>query len=60
MYTVYKLTNQIPCLYKRPAKTSTSAKSARELFSDQPTKELPIPRPIDDYNYYIGGVDRAN
>ena len=45
---------------KRPAKTSTSAKIAREPFNDQPTKELPIPRLIDDYNYYMGGVDRAN
>jgi hypothetical protein len=62
MHTVHKPTDWIPRLRKRPAKTSTSAKSAREPFGDhdQPTKELSIPRLIDDYNYHMGGVDRAN
>jgi hypothetical protein len=39
----HKPTDWIPCLHKYPAKTSTSIKSAREPFGDQPTKELPIP-----------------
>jgi hypothetical protein len=60
VHTVHKPTDWIPRLRKRPAKTSTSAKSAREPFGDQPTKELSIPRLIDDYNYHMGGVDRAN
>lgn len=60
VHTVHKPTDWITRLRKRPAKTSTSAKVAREPFGDQPTQELPIPRPIDDYNYHMGGVDRAN
>lgn len=47
--TVHKPTDWTPRLRKRPAKTSTSAKVAREPFNDQTTKELPIPRLIDDY-----------
>lgn len=34
VYTVHKLTDWIPRLRKRPTKTSTSAKVARELFND--------------------------
>ena len=60
VHTVHKPADWITRLRKRPAKTSTSAKVAREPFDDQPTKELPIPRLIDDYNYHMGGVDRAN
>jgi hypothetical protein len=59
VHTVHKPTDWICRLRKRPAKTSTSARTAREPFGDQPTKELPIPRIIDDYNYNMGGVDRA-
>jgi hypothetical protein len=50
VHTVHKSTDWIPRLRKRPAKTSTSAKIAREPFNDQSTKELPIPRLIDEYN----------
>lgn len=60
VHTVHKSTDWIPRLRKRPAKTSTSAKIAREPFNDQSTKELPIPRLIDEYNFNMGGVDRAN
>jgi hypothetical protein len=60
VHTVHKSTDWTPRLRKRPAKTSTSAKVAREPFGDQATKELPIPRLIDEYNFNMGGVDRAN
>ncbi len=45
---------------KRPAKTSTNGRIVRQVFGDIPTKELRIPRFIDDYNQYMGGVDLAN
>ena len=32
----------------------------RQVFGDDPIKELRIPRFIDDYNQYMGGVDLAN
>ena len=40
---------------KRPKKTASNAKITREPFGDQPTKVLPIPTFIDDYNHYMGG-----
>ena len=60
VHTVHKSADWIPRLRKRPPKTSTSAKIAREPFGDQSTKELPIPRLINEYNFNMGGVDRAN
>jgi hypothetical protein len=45
---------------KRPATTSTSAKTARAPFGSKPSKDLPIPKFVDDYNHYMGYVDRAD
>ena len=42
---------------RRPAETSTNAKNARKPFGNESRAELEIPRYIDDYNYYMGGVD---
>lgn len=45
---------------KRPALTSTSAKTARQPFGLAPEKDLPIPKFVDDYNHFMGYVDRAD
>jgi len=45
---------------KRPATTSTLAKTARRVFGSEPEKDLPIPKFVDDYNHYIGYVDQAD
>jgi hypothetical protein len=45
---------------KRPARTLTNGRIVRQVFGDEPTKELRIPCFIDDYNQYMGGVDLAN
>ena len=45
---------------RRPAKTSTNRRIVRKVFGDNYIKELQIPCFINDYNYYIGGVDLAN
>jgi hypothetical protein len=42
---------------KKPKKTALNVKITRELFKDKLIKILPIPTFIDDYNYYIGGID---
>lgn len=47
-------------LRRRPKKTSTNATTVRGIFGDQARKKLPIPQFIDDYNYYMGGVDIAD
>jgi hypothetical protein len=45
---------------KRPATTSTLAKTARQAFGPNPEKDLPIPKFVDDYNHYMGYVDQAD
>jgi hypothetical protein len=45
---------------KRLKITASNAKITREPFGDKPTKILPIPTFIDDYNHYIRGVDQSN
>ncbi|PVH67790.1 hypothetical protein DL98DRAFT_442769, partial [Cadophora sp. DSE1049] len=45
---------------KQPAKTSTNSRIVRQLFKDKHTKELFIPRFINNYNHYIRGVNLAN
>ena len=45
---------------RRLAQTATNAKTSREVFGDQSTKNLAIPAFIDDYNHYIGAVDQAD
>jgi hypothetical protein len=45
---------------KRPKKTASNAKITREPFKDKSTKILFIPTFIDDYNYYIKGIDQLN
>lgn len=45
---------------KRPATTSTSAKTARQAFGPDSEKDLPIPKFVDDYNHYMGYVDQAD
>jgi hypothetical protein len=45
---------------KRPSKTSSSAKTARIPFGSEPSKDLPIPKFVDDYNDHMGQVDQAD
>ena len=42
---------------RQPAKTSTSARTAREPFQGQPTKQLEIPHVVNEYNHHMNGVD---
>ena len=60
IHTVHNTNDFRDKVRKRPAKTSTNARIVRAVFNQEPTKELQIPRFIDDYNQYMGGVDLAN
>jgi hypothetical protein len=60
MTTGCRIDETIERLRKRPKITSKSAVISRKPFSDQPTKLLPIPIFIDDYNHYMEGIDQAN
>ncbi len=42
---------------KRPKETSSKAKTAREPFGNDVSKELLIPAVADGYNYHMGAVD---
>ena len=60
MTTGHNLTSQIIRNRRRPKSTATNAKITREPFGDQARKDLSIPAFINDYNHYMGSIDRAN
>jgi hypothetical protein len=45
---------------KRPTKPSANGRIVRKLFGEDYSKELHIPKFIDDYNHYMGGIDLTN
>ena len=60
IYTTHNTDNFQEKVRKRPTATSTNVHIIRTVFGKESTKELYILRFIDDYNYYIGGVNLAN
>jgi Transposase IS4 len=60
IYTVDKVEDFRAKVRRRPAKTLIHGRIIRQVFQGQNTKKLIIPCFIDDYNYYMGGVDLAN
>ena len=60
MTTAYSLYQTVWRERRRPALTSTNAYIVRPVFGDAVKKWLQIPLAIDEYNYGINGVDRAN
>lgn len=59
VHTVNEVTDEVERNRRRPAGKSTGAKNARKAF-DGARQVLPIPRTIDDYNHFMGGVDIAD
>ena len=45
---------------RRPRLTSTNGAKICSVFGNSPTKQLPIPNIIDDYNHFMGGCDIAD
>jgi hypothetical protein len=60
IYTIDRTEDFCEKVCKRPAKTSINTRIVQHIFVDEPTKSLSIPRFIDDYNQYMGGVDLSN
>ncbi|RHZ58025.1 hypothetical protein Glove_379g16 [Diversispora epigaea] len=52
--------NRIERIRRRPQETNTNAAKVRAIFGNASKKALPIPRIIDDYNHFMGGVDIAD
>jgi hypothetical protein len=44
-------------IQKRPKKTAMNARITRETFRANSIKILPVPVFINDYNYYMEGID---
>ena len=60
MHTIDKAEDFTEKARKRLVKTSINGRIIRKVFRDKHIKELLIPRFINDYNQYMGGVDLAN
>ena len=61
MTTVSNGRKKVKRLRRRPAKTATNARTSRAMFgNNKARKELPIPEFIDQYNYYMNGVDNVD
>jgi hypothetical protein len=58
--TLHSADSFVSCKRRRPGKTSTNGAIARRVFGKEVIKELEIPIFINDYNYYMNGVDLAN
>ena len=60
VHTVHSAYDYVISNRKRPSDTSTNAKTARQPFGDEVKKDLEIPKFINDYNFFMGGVDIAD
>jgi hypothetical protein len=60
MTTGHRIESKTFRMRKRPKKTASNAKITCKPFRNKPTKILPIPIFIDDYNHYIERVDQLN
>ena len=60
MSTIHDGKQQVERLRRRPALTSTNARTSRAPFGNLAVKKLPIPDFIDLYNHFMNGVDVAD
>ena len=60
MSTVLHGSEQVIRQRRRPAQTSTNARTSRMVFGNAVVKDLPIPNYIDMYNHFMNGVDVAD
>jgi hypothetical protein len=63
MTTAHFLTNDDNLVLvnkRRPAITTANRSIIEPVFGNQPRKQLPIPKAINDYNHNMNGGDVAN
>lgn len=51
---------KISAMRRRPRETSSNAANVRKVFGNAARKEILIPKVINDYNHFMGGVDIAD
>ena len=57
--TIHQITDHVNRERKKPRTTSTNSAITRRAFCSQ-RQVFAIPKVIDDYNYFMNGVDRAD
>lgn len=57
VHTVHRINDYKKSLRRRPKETSNNAVVTREVFDGLPRSVLSIPLFIDNYNYFMNGVD---
>jgi hypothetical protein len=63
MTTAHFLTNDDNLVLvnrRKPAITTANRSIIKPVFGNQPRKQLPIPKAINDYNHNMNGGDVAN
>ena len=45
---------------KRPRITNINKRNVLAIWGNDPVKKMEIPAVIDDYNHFMGGVDKAD
>ena len=59
--TILNSRKKINRLRRYPAKTAINTRTSRAIFDlDEARKELPIPEFINQYNYYMNGVNNID
>lgn len=58
--TVHNVTDFIERNRRRPRLTSTNKNHVKTVWGSDPVSKIKIPRMIDDYNHWMGGVDLAD
>ena len=58
--TIHDIEASVEANRKRPRMTATNKKHVAEVWGDKHVKKIEIPQFINDYNFWMGGVDRAD
>lgn len=58
--TIHNIDNKVQKKWRRLREISTNSKKVSSVFESTSCKILPIPKFINNYNNYMGGVDVAD
>ena len=58
--TIHSIGNTILRLRKKPRPTLTNKSHVKEVWGDKGSTNIKIPTLIDDYNHWMGGVDKSD